>query len=132
MSPAKHPQKLGAAIAGNPDWSHVIYQNGRAAAQLDPVELRLDNVAPDCILQIVNLSVHPAPDWARHARAIPRSRLCAAPDGTFTLRFGQADAERLSVLPGDVFEIRQIDAAGNASEPTEIVPSRCARRQAAG
>lgn len=89
---------------------------------VDPLVLMLTNVEPGCRLEVLNLSKNPEAEWsdAGEIRSVPGSTAKALGDGRYGILMGNDAAKKMGVDPGDVFEIRQVDAAGNASEPSRI------------
>jgi hypothetical protein len=112
------PPKLVIESARYGDFT--IRPPNRAPVRVDPFELRLAGVEAGCKLQVLNLSDNPAATWAKDATELPSNTLRAGPDGRYCAIYSNAEAKKAGIMPGDVIEIRQVDEAGNASEPTRV------------
>lgn len=99
-----------------------------SGAGKDPFILELANIEPGTKLQIRNLSANPAAEWATDATELAKIPLERLPNGSVRLIWSDKEAAGFGIQPGDTFDIRQVDAAGNASEGTRVaLPNSKAR-----
>ena len=122
LTDTEAPQKLGVSLAKFGDVLRPPPAGSNWVRAGDPLVLMLTNVEPGCRLEVLNFSKNPEAEWADAggARTVPGSTLKALGDGRYGVVMGNEAAKKLGVDPGDVFEIRQVDAAGNPSEPARI------------
>lgn len=93
---------------------------GSSSNRRDPLVLQLSDVEAGCKLQVLNKSVAPNAQWDKAAQDLPGSTLKHLPNGQYNLVLTNELTEKLNIKPGDVFELRQVDASGNASAPTVV------------
>jgi hypothetical protein len=86
----------------------------------DPLVLRFMGMEPGCKLEFMNISEKPNCTWASDAKALTGPIDRCLHDGKLGVLFATDEAKKLGIQPGDIFEVRQVDASGNASEPTRI------------
>lgn len=115
MKDTTAPPKLGVQLAKYGNFVPINRSN-----RIDPLVLHLSNVEPNCSLEIINLSKNPAACWDKDAQTLPAKLKRPICDGKYGLLLGNKDAAKVSLNAGDIFEIRQVDPAGNASEPVRI------------
>jgi hypothetical protein len=108
------PQQLGVIVASCGTYTQVVFSNRGASARREPLQLQLSGVQAGCAVEVLNRSADPSASWGKNAR---RVKLL---DEACAVMLGESDMRSLEVLPGDVLEVRQIDAAGNASLPTRV------------
>lgn len=122
LTDTEAPKQLGVSLAKFGDVLRPVPATGSFTRAGDPLVLMLTNVEPGCRLEVLNLSKNPEAEWSDEGgkNTVPGSTLKALGDGRYGVVMGNDAAKKLGVDPGDVFEIRQVDAAGNPSEPTRI------------
>lgn len=88
----------------------------------DPLALDMENVEPDCHFEILNLSAKPDASWtcSRDRKVLPGRSPKHMDSGRYAVIFGDKQMQKLGLKAGDTFEIRQVDRAGNASEPERV------------
>jgi len=105
------PPKLDVAFAAYGDIR-------LGSTNVDPLVLTFHNVEPGTKLQYINLSENPAATWDSDAKTFPGDTSSCGRE--YSLVFDNKEADKLGIKPGDVFQVRQVDAAGNASPGTLI------------
>ncbi len=115
MKDTTAPPALGVELA-----KYGNFEPFSGGKRIDPLVLYLSNVEPNCTLQIINLSENPAACWDKDAKTLPGNLKRPIRDGKYGLLLGNAQAGKVSLSAGDIFEIRQVDAAGNTSEPVRV------------
>jgi hypothetical protein len=82
----------------------------------DPLFLQFGNIEQGAKLQVRNYSKDGGKEWTD----LPGSTRKDLVDGQYGLQFSDPEAEKLGFKPGDVMDIRQVDAAGNVSDPVRV------------
>jgi hypothetical protein len=90
---------------------------GRSAGTRDPVYIELNNVEIGTKIQLINLSANPAGKFDKKntidlelTGRDPKAR-------TGAIFLNSKQMNELGLKPGDMFQLRAVDNAGNASEP---------------
>lgn len=109
------PPKLQVEVA---EFGVVVEPNGTPPR--DPFLLSLANVEPGTTIEIINLSEKPDADWQSDKKALGTTMLSTMPQRRLLVRMTDEEAAKMGIAPGDVIEVRQVDAAGNASEPVQL------------
>ncbi len=91
---------------------------------VDPLILDLSSVEPGCRLQLLNLSANPNATWSDHGQELPSTRAQHLEGGRCQLIYGDPLMARLGLAPGDIFLLRQVDGAGNASDAVKVALSQ--------
>jgi hypothetical protein len=101
---------------------------GRSDGARDPAYIELNNVEIGTKLEFINLSANPGAEFDKKSTISlevtgrdPKTRTAA-------VFIPQKDMEKLGLKPGDMYALRAVDNAGNASEPVtgELEPNRWA------
>lgn len=117
------PKQLGVSLAKFGDVMRRPHPTSSSWVRtVDPLVLMFQNVEPGCRIEVLNLSKNPEAEWTDGdgISKLPGNTLKALGDGRYGVVMGNDAAKKLGVDPGDVFEVRQVDASGNASVPTRI------------
>lgn len=116
------PAKLGVSLAKYGDVIQAYPNYGHSPAKYaDPLVLMLENVEPGCGFQVLNLTKNPDADWSNAAdiKSLPSSTMKALGDGRYGLILGNKEATDAGITPGDVFDIRQVEAEGKGKAGPE-------------
>ena len=115
MKDTTPPPKLAVEYAAYGD---LIDQPQRTSR--DPFVLRLSGFEPGCKLEFMNLSDKPNATWACDAKSLTGPVNQCLHDGKLGVLFSNDEAKKVGILPGDIFEVRQVDPSGNTSEAVRI------------
>lgn len=108
----------------------VSSAGARSAGTRDPVYIELNNVELGTKIQMVNLSANPEGKFDKDSTIEleltgrdPKARTAA-------VYLNNSQMEKIGLKPGDMFQLRQVDNAGNASESVsgELQPNEWAAR----
>jgi hypothetical protein len=102
------------------DWAGYGDLNHDSGARRDPLALYLGSIEPGCRVEFINLSVKPDATWEADAKGFGGNTKRCLHDGKYGLMYSNAEAKKLGIEPGDILWIRQVDDAGNVSEPAEL------------
>lgn len=86
---------------------------------VDPLIVTLRGLEASARVEFINLSEDPSFNTA-NAKVLPMSTERADLGNGFTVAYADDEAKGLSISPGDVIALRQVDKAGNASEWTTV------------
>lgn len=94
---------------------------GRTVPPRDPAYIELANVEVGTKLQIINLSGKPNAAWGNKDDVIELPLTGRdVQNRQAGVYLSQEQLEQLKLQPGDVLQLRAVDAAGNASAPTTL------------
>jgi len=96
------------------------YWGAFSYAKADPVWIELQGIEAlaGTRLEVLNYSANPRASWKTDRIQLPGSpEKATGPSGKYGLKLTVPAAEALGMKAWDVLAIRQVDAAGNASEP---------------
>ncbi len=101
---------------------------GFSTGRRDPVYIELRNVELGSSIEMINLSANPRAEFSKEntIKLELTGREARAREGAVYL--SQAQMEKLGLKPGDMYQLRAVDAAGNASAPVsgELQPNEWA------
>jgi hypothetical protein len=90
------------------------------AARVDPLLIELQHVEPGATIEILVVN-DPKKSWENSKGDIQQVKVPLTDLGaTQQLSLSDKKAAELGIHPGDAIEIRQVDAAGNASKPARV------------
>lgn len=115
----KHPANLEVTRA---EFGNMVQAmpDATTTTRIDPLLLELKNVEPGATLEILVVN-DPKKTWDNSKGDVKAIKVALTDLGDKQqLALSDAKAKELGINPGDAIEIRQVDAAGNASKPTRV------------
>jgi len=91
---------------------------GRSAGRRDPVYIELKNVEIGTKIQLINLSANPAAKFDKDSIIELEFTGRDAQARTGAIYLNSAQMQKLGLKPGDMYQLRAVDNAGNTSKAT--------------
>lgn len=105
-------------------------RGGFSAGTRDPVYIELKNVELGSSIEMINLSANPRAEFSKENTIKLELTGRNAQNREGAVYLSQAQMEKLGLKPGDMYQLRAVDAAGNASAPVsgELQPNEWANQ----